>query len=424
MGAQAAFWLMESATAILEAIITYLYLESFFDKRPSKGKILGYLAFCAGLTALSLFLRIPAVLASYAGIGLFVLATLFYNANLASRLISVFFFEALVVCVEILCAISQVFLTGASMLDMWEYSPERIRYVALAKTLQLIGVGAASSIFKLARRKPGAGMGQVLPLLLCQAFSLIIAYGFFASSFQGELGFMAVASMIGLVCINVATLFHFVSIEKAMEYRIQKESAEARLELQRQHYLALEEQCREASRIWHDIDKHMKVARSLVSSGLAEEAKQHVDELGAQLQSMPRAEQTLANAVISALLEQESRKAKECNVQMACGIRAVGDMAAGTVDLCVVLGNVIDNAIEACSLLPEGAERKVDVSVSGKNGSVLIDVKNPFDPKAERAKPGRRGYGIQNVRRVVERRNGLYEAVEANGEHHVSILLP
>lgn len=49
-------------------------------------------------------------------------------------------------------------------------------------------------------------------------------------------------------------------------------------------------------------------------------------------------------------------------------------------DLCIILGNLLDNAMEAVGSLPEG-ERQIDLSVSQVKRSLSITVRNPYQGK-------------------------------------------
>ena len=78
-------------------------------------------------------------------------------------------------------------------------------------------------------------------------------------------------------------------------------------------------------------------------------------------------------------------------------------------DLCTVLSNLLDNAVEACEKL--SGDREIRVECAEKNGFYLLSVQNPAPQPADvtkSSKPDRRnhGIGLKNVKRVVKNYNG------------------
>jgi sensor histidine kinase regulating citrate/malate metabolism len=84
-------------------------------------------------------------------------------------------------------------------------------------------------------------------------------------------------------------------------------------------------------------------------------------------------------------------------------------------DLCVVLGNLLDNAIAENQHAPPGAERYIQLYIAPEEGALVIRLKNPlFRPLSVRGglpatlKPDavHHGIGLKNVRRICDRYNG------------------
>jgi two-component system CitB family sensor kinase len=107
-------------------------------------------------------------------------------------------------------------------------------------------------------------------------------------------------------------------------------------------------------------------------------------------------------------------------------------------DLITVVGNLIDNALDAAAAAPNGGPRWVQVSIRKAAGDIVIEVRDSGSgvPEAEQerifsegfttkaARPGsRRGLGLALVRQVAARRGGVVSV--ANGEGAVfTVRLP
>lgn len=67
-------------------------------------------------------------------------------------------------------------------------------------------------------------------------------------------------------------------------------------------------------------------------------------------------------------------------IDMKCYVFVPEQMPFDGADLCIILGNLLDNAMEAAGSLPEG-QRHMEVSVSQIKGSLSIMVQNPYEGK-------------------------------------------
>ena len=88
-----------------------------------------------------------------------------------------------------------------------------------------------------------------------------------------------------------------------------------------------------------------------------------------------------------------------------------------TLDLCVLLGNLLDNAIEACGKL-EKEKRRIQLSIKLVKNQLFIRTENPFEGKlkwqgsrllTQKTDENNHGIGLENVKRVVEKYHGTLE---------------
>ncbi len=97
-------------------------------------------------------------------------------------------------------------------------------------------------------------------------------------------------------------------------------------------------------------------------------------------------------------------------------------------DLCTILANLLDNAIEACRKLPATAERRIRVKGAGLNDTFLLHVENPTMLTAVPAKTTKRdsrnhGIGLRNVTRVAKSYDGSVSCNVDNGVFSADVRL-
>ena len=137
------------------------------------------------------------------------------------------------------------------------------------------------------------------------------------------------------------------------------------------------------------------------------------------------------NKAVDALLYQKYKLAEEENIKWECDMQIPKGCCINEFDLCVLFGNILDNALEACERLQHGECRFVDIQAKTVKKCFLFEVKNSMN-RAEKhdggftnkENPREHGIGLLNVRDVVHRYNGVMNIETENGIFVVSILIP
>jgi len=91
----------------------------------------------------------------------------------------------------------------------------------------------------------------------------------------------------------------------------------------------------------------------------------------------------------------------------------------------VVLGNLIDNSINAVLRLSNSKEKEISLLIKQLDNNLLIEISNVFDTAELQTRKNRRfeGIGIKNVKRIVEEYGGIYNQWIQDNQYIVSILL-
>lgn len=96
-------------------------------------------------------------------------------------------------------------------------------------------------------------------------------------------------------------------------------------------------------------------------------------------------------------------------------------------DLVIILSNLFNNAIEACELLSEN--KTIEIKIKSINDLLFISFANPVckstidTSKTNKHNKFKHGYGIQNIRRVVDSYNGNTNIDISDGIYTISVML-
>lgn len=184
----------------------------------------------------------------------------------------------------------------------------------------------------------------------------------------------------------------------------------------------------------HDLNNYLSTLYGLIYLGKFEEAKKYITEINNRTSNMINIIET-NHPVITALITMKKNKAFEHNINMVLDIDLPEKLQLDFVDLSIIMGNLLDNAIEACELIKDETKRKIQLSIYIKELYLIIEIINT---KVETGKieaknvVGRfttkddhesHGYGLGNIEYVVKQYNGTMDIEDLGNEFRVDIAL-
>lgn len=139
------------------------------------------------------------------------------------------------------------------------------------------------------------------------------------------------------------------------------------------------------------------------------------------------------NDIIDSIINCKEAEAKEKNIQFRYSISLSTPLNIESIDICAILANQIDNAIEACEKIEISDNRKISIQISQKESFVLFRVnntvkENPFNKNNELStsknnNDGLHGFGIRIIRETAEKYNGTSENRYEDGQFISSVMM-
>lgn len=183
----------------------------------------------------------------------------------------------------------------------------------------------------------------------------------------------------------------------------------------------------------HDLKNHMITLRLLMEHGRTDSAIQYADDFLAQ--TAPAALNVCTgHELLDGLLLEKLSPA----IQNHISINVVLDFRMGRFirdfDLCAIIGNLVDNAVEACSQVPQEKNRYIDISGGCSANCLMIHISNSFWtppimtddlPRTLKADRQNHGFGLRNVSRILKKYHGnLTVSVTEPNRFTVAVLIP
>ena len=212
--------------------------------------------------------------------------------------------------------------------------------------------------------------------------------------------------------------------------RIDRQLAAYQRELIDTHYREVENMYRQIRGWRHDYRNHIQVMKALAANGDLDGLKAYLDELDTDLNTVDTVIKT-GNAMADAILNSKISLARSRNIPVQADAHIPVQLRMSELDLCVILGNLFDNAIEASLALPEG-QRMIRVYMDMKGTQLYISFTN-FTAAKKQRKLGQRfattkgeghGFGLVRIDNIIDRLDGYLTRNSEDGAFTTEILIP
>lgn len=211
---------------------------------------------------------------------------------------------------------------------------------------------------------------------------------------------------------------------------IDKRIAVYQRELIETHYAEVENMYKQIRGWRHDYRNHIQVMKAYASNGDMAAIKKYLDELESDLATVDTVIKT-GNPMADAILNSKISLAKSRKVPVKADVFIPLALKTSELDLCVIIGNLFDNAIEASLALPE-EKRMIRIYMDMKNTQLYISFTNFTASKKQLKQNGRfkttkgegHGFGLIRMDTIIERLDGYINRNSENGAFTTEILIP
>ncbi len=179
----------------------------------------------------------------------------------------------------------------------------------------------------------------------------------------------------------------------------------------------------------HDFHHHLQTLRGQLEAGEYERALHYIDELDSDiinLDTLLKTGNVSADAILSAKLPQA--RAAGVDVTVKAGIP--DSLSLTDVELSIILGNLLDNAVEACRDVPPG-ERFLRLYITMKGSMLYFSMLNSAGPKQQKSgklfathKGGLHGFGLRRAENIIEEHGGWCKYNSEDGAFSTEFLVP
>ncbi|MGD8400960.1 MAG: GHKL domain-containing protein [Bacillota bacterium] len=180
----------------------------------------------------------------------------------------------------------------------------------------------------------------------------------------------------------------------------------------------------------HDFNHHLGVIYGLLEDREIEDARNYTQKLvntAAEFQNMAN----IPYAIVRAMLNYKLSAVKENQIRLQLKINLPGGLPLNEFDVTIILGNLLDNAMEACAKIA-AKDRYIDLSIRYKPNYLIIRIENPLgagpvlqegNNRTTKQDNQNHGFGLNNIEYLVNKNHGFFKIGRENGIFAASIAL-
>lgn len=242
------------------------------------------------------------------------------------------------------------------------------------------------------------------------------------------------------ICVQLSTLLLILCFIQAVLELISgmaRQDAEMQAMALRESYamenLEIMRQSQEETRRQrHEITHHLTLLEGMLSQKQDERAADYIQSLLTEAVALP-SDSYSDNMVLNAIAGYYLNAAKSEGIRVETDIRAKTELPLKDEELCILLTNLLENALEACRAMPPAQDRFISLGVFSDGEHLHITCENSTDVNAVVSTDGTihtsksdaksHGYGLPAMRRIIEKHYGAMHTSCADGRFTVKITL-
>lgn len=394
---------------LLSFIILRIYFNTFFEKSIFKKSTM----LCwGGYFVWQILLMMPQNLSISIRLFISMLFITFiccigYKGGILSKIVFAVTISALWTLME--------FITGCFIV-LFQVDINIIQFsgTVISKILTLILVKMLQKYFK-DENIQGLPISYEMILLTIIVGNLIVIYNVFILGEKTDSIIMPITSLCIMLILNILTFRIYFKLAEDFEIKMQNTIYAQHLNLCTQHNKEKETMLLEFRNSKHDFKQHLIILIKYLEENNCESAKEYLAKLVEDNQFHEVGISRSDNIVVDAIVNSKFSKAIKLNIKFEAQVNVPMQLPFENGDISILLGNVLDNAIEA-SIKVDANLRHIELILKYEKNSFIIVCRNNFNGVLKRNSNGdlmstkidtqKHGLGLRSIRKISDKYYG------------------
>ena len=233
---------------------------------------------------------------------------------------------------------------------------------------------------------------------------------------------------IGVVIVSVMQFSNMNTEEKFVRAEEKAKRSKMLIDMKSEQYNMITEKIEKTRKSRHDIHHHINVVYQLAKENKIEQLIEYLEEYN-KIDSTKEPMVYCNNSTVDAILNHYILLAKDNGIEVHLNVALPEELKIRDTDLCIVIGNLLENAIEASE---KEENKRIKLRINRSNEYICMLVSNLYNGEIKKGHSGYysrkrefkdTGIGLSSVSAVVEKYDGRMEIDHTNGEFNVFIMM-
>lgn len=385
----------------------YKFMKLFYTEKIVNKKIefAFYFIYFMVITVLHLFIKIPIILL-IANLMLFLILTFNYKSSLKERILVSLLIYMTLMCIETIIVLATGYFK-VELLMRNDY--QSILGSVIIRIISYVIVLILGS-YKNVRKGESVPSTYWLCIIIIPVGTLYLLTTIFIENTARPLTIFLATAFVML--INFATFYLYDQIASILSDKTEKTLMKQQNKYYENQLELMRTSLKATQTIKHDLKNHITCIYILVKDNRKEETLNYLSRVVKVINSEEGVACT-GNVVIDSIINFKLQEAKRQEIAITTDFNIPKKIEIASFDLTVILGNLLDNALNAVRKLVNN--RYIDINIEYKKGHLIINIENSFDGIviekdgtiiSSHSDKKNHGFGLESVKTVLEKYNG------------------
>lgn len=398
-------------TNIFDVYIIYKFMSAFFDRKNVNRRleIISYTFYFFSITSVYLFLNIPIVTLLCNIIVLFWIS-FNYKTSLKRRILAISLIYIILISIESIVALMFGFLDFSVFSKNDEFSS--VAGMIIVKILLYIAALFINN-YKNMKNKTVITYSYWFAIFFIPLTSLFIILIIIEMAADNVIKIISI--IVSLLFVNFFVFYLYDNLSVQQEERFEKMRLMQQNNYYQKQFELMKTSLKSTRSFKHDMKNHLTVLKLLVGKNEHNKALKHIEQMTDAIITAKEYAQS-GNIIIDSILNFKLQEAEQHGISVSLELNIPEQLNITSFDMSVILGNLLDNAINACSKLEK--EKRLDVKIKYKRGRLIIKISNTYNGKlnysgykliTSNEDKENHGLGIKNIKFALDKYNGEME---------------
>lgn len=420
---------VEALTGIAESIMIYMLYGALYEKRETINNWIYFIFY-------ALFALVSDISFWFLGGTLFNIIILYstsvglsflYKCDIKARIATPLFVFTINILIEMIVWYLTNLTFNISAIEQANTPNIWILGAILSKTILLIVINFVR--LRLKNRKLFENRIYWLLFIVVFLPTALIDYLLFRLTLtitEPIVSILAIIGSLGLIISSFVVLFLYERFAIQAESANREQQYEQQLKSQSKHLDEILVMQNQLKGFRHDIKNHWVALSGYFSNGDCEGGKRYIEQISGTLNDNETTD--TGNIALDAILSTKKALAEEKGIQFEATIQIPEQIPVDAADICIIFGNSLDNAIEACEKI-KSDKKYIKLSVIYEDNTILCKVVNTVESKHKitlkttKKDKSNHGFGFDNIKQSLSKYNHLMKIDQNDNEFILSFVI-